>query len=92
MGSGALKGFLLLCLPVLARSLPDIPRRCRRGWLTEGRKVPGFAVFFQAHFFGLAMRVEAEHGLGRADFDGDDVPDVEGDDPSAPLRTGYGRR
>jgi hypothetical protein len=24
--------------------------------------------------------VEAEHGLGRADFNGDDVPDVEADD------------
>jgi len=42
--------------------------------------VPGFAVFFQAHAFGLAVGVEAEHGLGGADFDGDDVPDVEGDD------------
>ena len=42
--------------------------------------MPGFAVFFQAHFFGFAMGVEAEHGLGSADFDGDDVPDVEGDD------------
>jgi hypothetical protein len=41
--------------------------------------VPGFAVFFEAHFFGLAVRVEAEHGLGSADFDGDDVPDVERD-------------
>jgi len=54
--------------------------------------VPGFAVFFEAHLSGLAVGVEAEHGLGSADFDGDDVPDVEGDDPSAPLRTGYGRR
>jgi len=42
--------------------------------------VPGFAVGFEAHFFGLAVGVEAEHGLGGADFDGDDVPDVEGDD------------
>ena len=42
--------------------------------------MPGFAVFFQAHAFGLAVGVEAEHGLGRADFYGDDVPDVEGDD------------
>ena len=42
--------------------------------------MPGFAVFFQAHLFGLAVRVEAEHGLGSADFDGDDVPDVERDD------------
>jgi hypothetical protein len=39
-------------------------------------EVPGFAVFFQAHAFGLAVGIEAEHGLGRADFDGDDVPDV----------------
>jgi hypothetical protein len=42
--------------------------------------VPGFAVFFEAHFLGVAVRVEVEHGLGSADFDGDDVPDVEGDD------------
>ena len=42
--------------------------------------MPGFAVDFQAHFLGLAVGVEAEHGLGRADFDGDDVPEVEGDD------------
>jgi hypothetical protein len=41
--------------------------------------VPGFAVFFQAHLFGLAVRVEAEHGLGGADFYGDDVPDVQRD-------------
>ena len=43
-------------------------------------EVPGFAVFFQAHLFRFAVRVEAEHGLGSADFDGDDVPDIEGDD------------
>jgi hypothetical protein len=43
-------------------------------------EVPGFAVFFQAHAFGLAVGVETEHGLRSADFDGDDVPDVEGDD------------
>lgn len=42
--------------------------------------VPGFAVFFQAHLFGFAVGVEAEHGLRSADFDGDDVPDVEADD------------
>jgi len=41
--------------------------------------VPGFAVFFQAHAFGLAVGIEAEHGLGSTDFDGDDVPDVERD-------------
>ena|SRR5579863_298413 len=43
---------------------------------------PEFAVFFQAHFFGLAVGIEAEHGLGSADCDGKDVPDVEGDDVS----------
>ena len=43
-------------------------------------QVPGFAVFFEAHLFGLAVGVEAEHGRGGADFDGDDVPDVERDD------------
>ena len=51
-------------------------------------EVPGFFVLFEAHAAGLAVRVEAEHGLGGADFDGDDVPDVEGDDPSAALRAG----
>ncbi len=54
--------------------------------------MPGFAVFFQAHFFGLAVRVEAEHGLGSADFDGDDVPDVERDDPSTSQALGYAKR
>ena len=43
-------------------------------------EVPGFAIFFQAHLFRFAVGIEAEHGLGRADFDRDDVPDVEGDD------------
>src|SRR6267154_2048146 len=43
-------------------------------------EVPSFAVFFQAHLFCDAVGVEAEHGLGGADFDGNDVPDVEGDD------------
>jgi hypothetical protein len=28
------------------------------------------------------VRIEAEHGLGSTDFDGDDVPDVEEDDVS----------
>jgi hypothetical protein len=52
--------------------------------------VPGFAVFFQAHLFGLAVGVEAEHGLGSSDFYRDDVPDVERDYPSASLRTSVG--
>ncbi len=42
--------------------------------------MPGFAVGFEAHFFGFAVGVEAEHGSGSADFYWDDVPDVEGDD------------
>lgn len=42
--------------------------------------MPGFAVLLQAHLFGLAVRVEAEHGGWGADFDWDDVPDVERDD------------
>ena len=42
--------------------------------------MPGFAVLFEAHLFGFAVGVEAEHGLGSADFDGDAVPDVERDD------------
>ena len=42
--------------------------------------MPGFAVGFEAHFLGLAVGIEAEHGGGGADFYGDDVPDVEGDD------------
>lgn len=41
--------------------------------------MPGFAVFFQAHLSGFAVGVEAEHGLGGADFYGDYVPDVERD-------------
>src|SRR5450631_350287 len=44
------------------------------------QQVPGFAVRLEAHFFGFAMRIETEHGRGGADFHGDDVPDVEGDD------------
>jgi hypothetical protein len=39
-------------------------------------EVPGFAVGFEAHFAGFAVGIEAEHGFGRADFYGDDVPDV----------------
>jgi|SRR5579862_105636 len=48
----------------------------------EGRVelVPGFAVDFESHLFGLAVGIEAEHGLGSADFYRDDVPDVERDD------------
>ena len=46
-------------------------------WRIE--EVPGFAVFFEAHQLGLAVGIEAEHGGGRADFYGDDVPDVEFD-------------
>ena len=45
--------------------------------------VPGFAIFFQAHDSRVAVGIEAEHGLGSADFDGDDVPDVERDDVAA---------
>ena len=41
--------------------------------------MPGFAVGFEAHLSGLAVGIEAEHGCGRADFYGDDVPDVEFD-------------
>jgi hypothetical protein len=41
--------------------------------------VPGFAVGFEAHLFGLAVGVEAEHGLGGADFYWEDVPNVEFD-------------
>jgi hypothetical protein len=53
-------------------------------------EVPGFTVLFEAHAFGLAVGIEAEHGCGRADFYGDDVPDVEFDHPSASLRTSVG--
>jgi len=41
--------------------------------------VPGFAVFFEAHLFGFAVGVEAEHWLRGADFYGDYVPDVQRD-------------
>jgi len=42
-------------------------------------QVPGFAVGFEAHDFGLTVWVEAQHGLGRADFDWNDVPEIERD-------------
>ena len=42
--------------------------------------MPGFAIFFQAHFFGLAVGIKTQHGLGRADFYRHYVPDVERDD------------
>jgi hypothetical protein len=41
--------------------------------------VPGFAVFFEAHLFGFAVGVEAEHGLRGADFYRDYVPDIQRD-------------
>ena len=41
--------------------------------------MPGFAIFFQAHRSGCAVGVEAEHGLGGADFYRNDVPDVQRD-------------
>lgn len=47
-------------------------------WRIE--QVPGFTVFFQTHFFGFAVRIEAKHGSGRADFYRNDIPDVEFDD------------
>ncbi len=42
--------------------------------------MPGFAVGFEAHLFGFAVRIETKHGRGSAHFDGQDVPEVEGDD------------
>jgi hypothetical protein len=42
--------------------------------------VPGFAVFFQAQLFGGAVRIKTQHGGGLAGADGEDVPEVEGDD------------
>ena len=48
-------------------------------WQWGIQQVPGFAVFFEAHQLGFAVRVEAEHGLRGADFYRDYVPDVEGD-------------
>ena len=41
--------------------------------------MPGFAVFFEAHLFGFAVGVEAEHGLRGADFYRDYVPDIQRD-------------
>ncbi len=46
------------------------------GWLHQ---VPGFAVFFQAHFLG-AVGIKTQHGGGHAGADGEDVPEVERDD------------
>src|SRR5258708_1951976 len=51
-----------------------------RIWHWRVQELPGFFVFLQAHFPGLAVGIEAEHGLRSADFDRDDVPDVERDD------------
>lgn len=53
-------------------------RRGRVGGRVE--QVPGFAVLFEAHLFGFAVRVEAEHRRGGADFDGNDIPEIERDD------------
>ena len=39
-------------------------------------QVPGFAVFFEAHLLGVAMGVEAQHGSGHADANGENVPDI----------------
>ena len=41
--------------------------------------IPGFiiAIFFQAHLFGFAMRVEVQHRRGHAGANGQDIPDVE---------------
>jgi hypothetical protein len=58
----------------------DFYLACRSRFFFGLEVVPGFAVGFEAHFFGLAVGIEAEHGSGGADFYGDDVPDVEGDD------------
>src|SRR5258708_9079011 len=50
-----------------------------RIWNGRVQEFPGFFVFLQAHLSRLAVGVEAEHGLGGADFYRDDVPEVEGD-------------
>jgi hypothetical protein len=42
-------------------------------------QAPGFAVGFEAHASGLTMRIETQHGGWSADFDGDDVPEIERD-------------
>jgi hypothetical protein len=49
-------------------------------WERGIEKVPGFTVDFETHDFGFAVRIEAEHGLRRADFDREDIPDVEFDE------------
>jgi hypothetical protein len=44
------------------------------------QEVPGFAVLFPAGSFAIDIGIEAEAFAGRKGFDGQDVPDVEGDD------------
>ena len=57
--------------------------------------MPGFAIFFEAHLFGFAMRVEAQHRRGHAGANGQDIPDVESrnvSDEKIQCRWGHRRR
>jgi hypothetical protein len=45
-------------------------------WEWGIQQVPSLSLFFEALAFGLAVGVEAEHGLRGADFYRDYVPDV----------------
>jgi hypothetical protein len=49
------------------------------GFGLAGQEAPGFAVFFVSAFAGAA-RAEVEHGMSQEGLDGDDVPDVFGND------------
>ncbi len=51
------------------------------GWFGIGQQAPGFAVFFVASYgFAVWSGIEREAGARSEGFDGDDVPDAEGDD------------
>ncbi len=41
--------------------------------------MPGFAVGFETHLFGFAVRIKTKHGRGSADFNGNDIPEIERD-------------
>src|SRR5213080_2215116 len=50
---------------------------CQRSGDSWFHQVPGFAIFFEAHLFGFAMRLEAQHRRWHAGANGQNIPDVE---------------
>ena len=51
-----------------------------RGFWVGFEEVPGFAVFFPAGALAGDVGIEAQAGGSLEHFDGEDVPDVEGED------------